>query len=741
MASINDRQVTDGADHSASSTVQPEISDLLGIARRGWLIIMGGTIIGLICAMMLLSTIPPVYKASSRIAFERTLARYMQTNKVTNEPIIDDYDTLGQTYVISSESILQQAIKSLSLASDPDFVGGTEKSSLSSRIRGLFRTTAKAFGVSQEQAESHRRDPEKIALDNIARDLTVTREDVPSVITIAYSSQDPRKAATIVNTIVDTYMEANLASKVSSTKVAGKVVQERIDELKQQAEDAERAILEFKAANKLVGSDQDGLSHAQLNNLGLSQVNARLAMAEAKNRMDRVAKDPNASENLTSDNALIARLRSELLDLSIRAKDIGRLVGKDHLAAIKVRTRMEEVRETIAEEQKRIAGSFEKDYEHARTRYDEVSAAVSGVMDNEGANSRVLSKLRELEKSGAAIRAQYERTLQQVSDMNRVDAQPSVAPDARILMRASPPTQTEASKKRWLILAGGSIMGLLLGGGIVLGRNFPFGVFRTSQQVTSATGLPCAVLPEIVTAEEQASLMSGEYPLDWPYSRFSQTLHSIWAMINIAQRESSAKVVCVVSSNPGEGKTTIATNLAAHFALHTNTRVLVIDADFHRQSLTSRVAPDARVGFKEALEEPTALAKFVVRRERLNLDVLPCPPSERTTNAAELLGTAEMEQLIEVARQTYDLVIIEAPPLAAVVDYKMIARHCNGFIFVVQWGKTSQRLVHECLSDASTILDRVLCVVLNRADPSALKSIERYKGDGFHSYYTEPKRA
>jgi len=438
MASINDRQVTDGADHSASSTVQPEISDLLGIARRGWLIIMGGTIIGLICAMMLLSTIPPVYKASSRIAFERTLARYMQTNKVTNEPIIDDYDTLGQTYVISSESILQQAIKSLSLASDPDFVGGTEKSSLSSRIRGLFRTTAKAFGVSQEQAESHRRDPEKIALDNIARDLTVTREDVPSVITIAYSSQDPRKAATIVNTIVDTYMEANLASKVSSTKVAGKVVQERIDELKQQAEDAERAILEFKAANKLVGSDQDGLSHAQLNNLGLSQVNARLAMAEAKNRMDRVAKDPNASENLTSDNALIARLRSELLDLSIRAKDIGRLVGKDHLAAIKVRTRMEEVRETIAEEQKRIAGSFEKDYEHARTRYDEVSAAVSGVMDNEGANSRVLSKLRELEKSGAAIRAQYERTLQQVSDMNRVDAQPSVAPDARILMRASP---------------------------------------------------------------------------------------------------------------------------------------------------------------------------------------------------------------------------------------------------------------------------------------------------------------
>src|SRR5204863_2093797 len=148
-------------------------------------------------------------------------------------------------------------------------------------------------------------------------------------------------------------------------------------------------------------------------------------------------------------------------------------------------------------------------------------------------------------------------------------------------------------------------------GGILLGRAFPFGVFRAAQQVTQATGLPCAVLPELSSADEQASLRTGEYVLNWPYSRFSQTLCSIWANINIAQRETGSKVVCVVSSSPGEGKTTVAVNLAAHFGLHSNTRVLVIDADFHRQSLTNRVAPDATIGFREALEEPTAIAKFV----------------------------------------------------------------------------------------------------------------------------------
>ena len=738
MASIDFNHVPDDAAHPAIGPVQPEVSDLFGIARRGWLFIVGGTILGLICAMMVLSIIPPVYKANSRIAFERTLARYMQSNKVSNEPIIDDYDTMGQTYVISSESILLKVIKSLSLANDPDFVGAKDNAGVGSRIRGLFRSTAQALGFVKQPAESVR-DPEKIALENIVRDLTVAREDVPSVMSIAFSSKDPVKAATIVNAIVDTYMEANIASKTASTKVASKVMQERVEELKQQAEDAERALYEFKNVNKLVGTDKDTLSHGQLNILGHNQTNARLALAEARSRMERLARDPDAVAMFTPDNDIISKLRQELTDLSIRGKDIERRVGKDHQAAVKIRTRMDEIREAIAEEQKRISASFKKDYELARARYDELSATVSGVLGEEGENSKVLSQLRGFEKTADALRGQYERALQQVSEMNRVEAQPSISPDARVLMRASPPTQTEASKKRWLILAGGSFLGFLLGACFLLRRDFPFGVFRSSQQVTDATGLPCAVLPEILASEEQASLRNGEYALNWPYSRFSQTLRGIWATINIAQREAGSKVVCVVSSSPGEGKTTVAINLAAHFGLHSNTRVLVVDADLHRQSLTNRVAPDATIGLREALEEPAALARYVVRKERLNMDVLPCPSSKRFANAAELLGTKEMEELIQVARETYDLVIIEAPPMAAVVDYKMISRHCSGFIFVVEWGKTSQRLVRECLSDASVLLDRVHCVVLNKVDPTALRSIERYKGDGFQNYYTDQR--
>src|SRR5215468_11690564 len=176
MASIDDSEMTDDA-HRAIGPTQPEIADLLGIARRGWLLMAIGTTIGIICAYMVVSTIPPVYKANSRIVFERTLPRYMQSNKVTNEPIIEDYDTLGQTYVISSEGILLKVVRSLSLASDPDFVGGKNSETLGSRVRGVFRNTAQALGFAKAPTEGQPIDPEKIALDGLVRNLTVTRED------------------------------------------------------------------------------------------------------------------------------------------------------------------------------------------------------------------------------------------------------------------------------------------------------------------------------------------------------------------------------------------------------------------------------------------------------------------------------------------------------------------------------------------------------------------------------------
>src|SRR4029077_14650215 len=176
-----------------------------------------------------------------------------------------------------------------------DFVGEKNDETLGSRVRGLFRNTAQALGFSEKKAEDQsippRQVPEKIALYRVINNLTVSREDVASVITIAFSWKDPVKAAKIVNAIVDTYIDASIANKMKSTNVASRVVQERVVELKQQAKDAERAVNEYKTANNLVGTGKLTLSDQLQTNLA----SARVAMVEARARMEWLAKDPDAT--------------------------------------------------------------------------------------------------------------------------------------------------------------------------------------------------------------------------------------------------------------------------------------------------------------------------------------------------------------------------------------------------------------------------------------------------------------
>jgi succinoglycan biosynthesis transport protein ExoP len=119
------------------------------------------------------------------------------------------------------------------------------------------------------------------------------------------------------------------------------------------------------------------------------------------------------------------------------------------------------------------------------------------------------------------------------------------------------------------------------------------------------------------------------------------------------------------------------------------------------------------------------------------LDILPCVLTRRIPNAAELLGSPMMEQLLDNARNTYDFVIIEIPPIMSVVDVKMIQRFIDRFIFVIEWGQTKRRLVLEALSEAEVIRERVLGMVLNKADPTVLRNIEAYKGARFGDYYEE----
>ena len=204
---------------------------------------------------------PPLYTANTRIVFERTVAKYLQNNRVIDGPSVDDGDTWGQIYIIASETNVLPVVRSLGLAKDPEFNGAKDETSLRERVRDLVRETVQYIRGSEPPAVVSG-DPEKIALDSVLRNLTVTRGDVPNLISVSFSSKDPVKAAKIANAIVEAYQAGNIATKVNSTKIVSTLVQDRVAELKRQAADAERAVLEYRMAHNLVGQRKRLLSRA-----------------------------------------------------------------------------------------------------------------------------------------------------------------------------------------------------------------------------------------------------------------------------------------------------------------------------------------------------------------------------------------------------------------------------------------------------------------------------------------------
>jgi succinoglycan biosynthesis transport protein ExoP len=217
-----------------------------------------------------------------------------------------------------------------------------------------------------------------------------------------------------------------------------------------------------------------------------------------------------------------------------------------------------------------------------------------------------------------------------------------------------------------------------------------------------------------------------------PFSRFTESVRSIKVAADTSNLD--LRVIGLISAVPGEGKSTIAVNLA-QLAAHAGTRTLLIDADLRQPSLTRQIAPSANQGLLEVLDGSCDLQQAIWRDPVTGLDFLPSYLEAPIAHTSEILASRRMTDLLTQARELYDYVVVDFPPLAPVVDAKAASHLVDGFILVVEWGQTSPEIVVEALGSAEVVQSKLIGAVLNRANPAMLKRIELYKGKNYHRYY------
>src|SRR5258708_34168669 len=188
-----------GADPTASGAGPSlGITDILGTLRREWRFPLFGCLIGLALGISYVIFVPTLYKSSARIMLDRSVTRYLQTNKIVDDPTFDEAEIASQVYILSSESIAVPVVRAMNLAHDSEFVGPQKTTSgPTSNVKKLIKSF---IGWNDRAAGDPEALLEETAVEGFFKRLNVYREDVANVISVTFASEDPNKAANIANT-------------------------------------------------------------------------------------------------------------------------------------------------------------------------------------------------------------------------------------------------------------------------------------------------------------------------------------------------------------------------------------------------------------------------------------------------------------------------------------------------------------------------------------------------------------
>jgi succinoglycan biosynthesis transport protein ExoP len=172
-------------------------------------------------------------------------------------------------------------------------------------------------------------------------------------------------------------------------------------------------------------------------------------------------------------------------------------------------------------------------------------------------------------------------------------------------------------------------------------------------------------------------------------------------------------------------------------------RTLLIDADLRNHELTCTIAPSAQAGLVEALLLHSAPQTIILREVDTGLCFLPATGGQSVVDTSYLLTSVQMRELLQWAREKFDYIILDLPPVRPVVDVKACAPLLSALLVVVEWGRTPSRLVRDVVLADKVIRDSCLGVILNKVDTEALPKyeplslVEREKQKKYRSYYCE----
>ncbi|MDF2809078.1 MAG: hypothetical protein K0S56_109 [Microvirga sp.] len=703
---------------------------------RRWKLIavIAGTVIAF--TMLILFTLTPRYTSSTQILLDLRSQRVSGIDELLPAFTMDMTAVDSQISIIESSSLLRRVVEKEQLVDDPEFGasarGGNWLSSLMGFISSLLKREPTA--APQADASADAIPPDVLAsIGRLSAAVEVKRLDRTKVLQIDVTSESPQKAARLANAIADAFIVDQLEARFDNARRAANWLGDRLTELREDLRRSEEAVEDFRSKNNLVMTNTGTVNEQQLSEINGKLVGARAEAAEAKAKLDQATRIIGEKGNIQAipdvlRSSVISNLRTQQAEVVRREADLVSRYGDRHPGVVNVRAERREIERQITNEVDRIVGNLKNAYDVTQSRVDSLTQSVAILTGQAGSDNTIGVQLRELERVASANKTLYESFLSQ-SKLAAEQTSFEVR-DARIISVATPPGRPSFPKKPFF-LAVATVLGGLLGLGVAGLLELLNSGFNSPRRVEDTLGLPVLTSVERIDPSELAALDGkattlARYLDAKPLSKFSESIRSLKTGIQMSDVDNPPKIVQLTSSLPREGKTSMAISLAISAAM-SGKRVILVDCDLRRPSASQIFGLTDVPGVVELLANNVSPEGILHRDKASGLYVLPA--GGKTQNPPDLLSSARMEQLFAHLRESFDLVIVDTPPIGPVVDAVIVSQIVDKTVFVVAWNSTTREVAQQAVRQIS--LDRKIAgVILNKVD-------ERYTPKyGKYSYYS-----
>ena len=645
----------------------------------------------------------PYFTSTARIEISR------EQDKVTNVEGVTGSDVAGQNLefyqtqysLLVSRSLAERVVRSRNLATRDEFF---EAFDVDPDDSGILSATPKA------QTAAQRNERLKLATDLLQEHVGISPIRGSSLVDVSFESPNANLSAEIANAWIEQFIASNLDRRFNSTADARKFLEEQLAELKQRLEDSERNLSGYADNKEIItlSSEQTAegktVSQKTLASANLEALNAALATAIA----DRIAAESEANGRAGNKNALTnialnnlreerARVQSEYAKLMVQFEP-------EYPAAKALASQISALDKSIAIEEARSRTGTSARYQEALDREQQLRAQVNRLKNEFSGERRDSIQYNIFQREVDTNRQLYDGLLQRYKEIGVA----GVGTNNISVVDRAQPAESPSSPKLLLNVALAILAGLGLAAAYVFVMEQIDQTVKDPADLKSKLGIaPLGSIPDFEKEDILASL-SDKKSVAW------EAYLSIRTSLAFLTDHGVPRSFLLTSTRPNEGKSTSAFALAAVLA-STGKRILLIDGDMRNPSLHQMLGIKNEAGLSNSLSGTDDLAQLVHQKTAFGFDAMtagPIPP-----NAAELLSSTRMRDLVAKLSDTYDTVIIDAPPVLGLADIPLLADAVEGVIYTIEAGGVKMRGIQSAIQRVRSSRAHIFGGIVTKVQP------------------------